>query len=331
MKNKEKISAGGNAKALKPVTADAPRIKGKFGRKLTLIKNNYELYLMLIPVLLFYAIFCYWPMYGVVIAFQNFKPVLGINGSEWVGLKNFMQFIDSYKFGITMRNTLTISITTLLFSFPMPIILALLINEVRCKPFARTVQTITYMPHFISLVIVCSIVRQFTADTGIINQFFQLFGYDGQTMLQKPGLFVPIYVISGIWQEIGWSSIIYLAALSGIDAQLYEAAQIDGAGKFKQLIHVTIPGLLPTIIILFIMRMGSLLSVGYEKILLLENPGIYDVSEVLSTYVYRMSFDAQLPQYGLSTAVGLFNSIINIILLVITNKVCDKLNGTSLF
>lgn len=329
MKNKEKISAGGNAKALKPVTANAP--KGKFGRKLTLIKNNYELYIMLIPVLLFYAIFMYWPMYGVVIAFQNFKPVLGIEGSEWVGFKNFIQFIDSYKFGITMRNTLTISLSTLLFSFPMPIILALLINEVRCKPFARTVQTITYMPHFISLVIVCSIVRQFTSDTGIINQLFQVFGYDGQSMLQKPGLFVPIYVISGIWQEIGWSSIIYLAALSGIDAQLYEAAQIDGAGKFKQLIHVTIPGLLPTIIILFIMRMGSLLSVGYEKILLLENPGIYDVSEVLSTYVYRMSFDASYPQYGLSTAVGLFNSIINIILLVITNKVCDKLNGTSLF
>ncbi len=330
MKKNEKNVAGGKAKASKSkVVGGAPMLKSSFSRKIGSIATNYELYLMLIPVILFYAIFLYWPMYGVVMAFQNYKPFLGINGSEWIGLENFMSFITSHNFDRTMTNTLTISIATLIFSFPTPIILALLINEVRNKTFARSVQTITYMPHFISLVIACSIVREFTADSGIINQFAQLFGYNGQTMLQNPKLFVPIYVVSGIWQEIGWNSIIYLAALSSIDAQLYEAAEIDGAGKFAQLIHVTLPGILPTIVILFIMKMGSLLSVGYEKVLLLYNPGIYETSDIVSTYTYRLGIENA--QYGLSTAVGLFNSIINIILLVATNKICDKLNGTSLF
>ncbi len=313
----------------KTQVAGAPMLKSRFGRKVDIVTNNYELYLMIIPVILFYAIFLYWPMYGVLMAFQDYKPFLGIGGSKWIGLDNFTAFISSPHFARTMTNTLSISVGTLIFSFPTPIILALLINEVRNKTFARTVQSITYMPHFISLVIVCSIVREFTADTGIINQFAQFFGYDGVTMLQKPGLFVPIYIISGIWQEIGWNSIIYLAALSSIDAQLYEAAEIDGAGKIAQLIHVTIPGILPTIIILFIMKMGSLLSVGYEKILLLYNPGIYETADVVSTYTYRIGIEQA--RYGLSTAVGLFNSIINIILLITTNKICDKLNGTSLF
>ena len=315
----------GNRKA----TSEELVLRGGFKKKFGVAIKNWELYLMIIPVIVFYAVFAYTPMYGVLMAFQNYKPFLGISGSQWIGFRNFEIFFNSPNFIRTLRNTLAISITTLLVSFPAPIVLALLLNEVRNKYFAKTVQTVTYFPHFISVVIVCALVREFTADTGIINQFFQFFGYDGQTMLSKPGLFVPIYVISGLWQEIGWGSIIYLAALSSIDQQLYEAAEIDGAGKWKQTLHVTLPGILPTIIILFIMRMGTLLSVGYEKVLLLYNPGIYDKADVISTYVYRIGLvDAK---YGLSTAVNLFNSLINITLLLITNKVCDKINGTSLF
>ncbi len=311
------------------VSVKNPALKSDFRRKLGLIGNNWELYLMVVPVILYYAIFCYWPMYGALIGFQDYNLRFGMSGSDWVGFDNFKTFLTSLNFFEVMGNTLTISVSTLIFSFPMPIILALLINEVRNKLFARTVQTITYMPHFISLVIVCSIVREFTADTGIVNEFCQLFGYNGDTMLANSKLFVPIYVVSGIWQEIGWNSIIYLAALSSVDQELYEAAEIDGAGRFAQTIHITIPGILPTIIILFIMKMGSMLSVGYEKILLLYNPGIYDTADVISTYTYRVGLiDAN---FGLSTAVGLFNSAINIVLLVATNKICDKLNGTSLF
>lgn len=304
-------------------------LQSGFQRKLTLIRSNWELYLMVIPVLLYYAIFCYWPMYGALIAFQDYKPFLGMGGSEWIGLGNFESFLTSPYFFEKMKNTLSISVSTLLFSFPTPIILALLINEVRCKTFARTVQTITYMPHFISSVIVCTIIREFTASSGIINEFCQLFGYNGDAMLSRKELFVPIYVISGIWQEIGWNSIIYLAALSSVDQELYEAAEIDGAGKLKQTIHVTLPGILPTIIILFIMKMGSMLSVGYEKILLLYNPGIYETADVISTYTYRIGLIDQ--NFGLSTAVGMFNSVINIILLVATNKISDKISGTSFF
>ena len=317
MKNNQQTVKGGTV------------FRSKFHRQLTLMGNNWELYLMVVPVILFYAIFCYWPMYGALIAFQNYKPFLGMMGSEWIGLGNFTQFLSSPYFFEKMENTLTISVSTLLFSFPTPIILALLINEVRNKAFARTVQTITYMPHFISIVIICSMVRMFVNEGGLINQFFQIFGYDGQSMLSKPGLFVPIYVISGIWQEIGWNSIIYLAALSSIDQELYEAAEIDGAGRLAQTWHITIPGILPTIIILLIMKMGTMLSVGYEKILLLYNEGIYESADVISTYTYRIGLIDK--NFGLSTAVGIFNSVINIILLTVTNKITDKLNGTSLF
>ena len=308
-----------------PCTAAGNGLK----RKLRYVASNYELYIMIVPVIIFYLIFMYWPMYGVLMAFQNYKPMLGISGSEWVGFDNFLTFFNSVNFVRVLKNTLSISVGTLLFSFPTPIILALSINEVRNKYFKKTVQTVTYMPHFISLVITCSLIREFTANTGIITQLAQLFGYSGKTMLSQPGLFVPIYIISGIWQEIGWNSIIYLAALSSIDAQLYEAAEIDGAGKLVQTIHVTLPGILPTIIILFIMKMGTLLSVGYEKILLLYNPGIYETADVISTYVYRLGFESS--NYSLSTAVGLFNSVINIILLCVSNKISDKVSGTSLF
>jgi len=268
-------------------------------------------------------------MYGVLMGFQDYKPMLGIEGSPWVGFQHFTDFFNSPYFFRVIKNTLTISLSQLFFSFPMPIILALLLNEVKTRWFGRTIQTVTYIPHFISLVVVCALVRDFTSDTGIITSIFKFFGYDGRTMLTKPDLFVPIYVTSGIWQEIGWNSIIYLAALSAVDAQLYEAAAIDGAGKWRQTIHITLPSILPTIIILLILKMGTLLSVGYEKVLLLYNPGIYDTADVISTYVYRLGFESA--SYSASTAIGLFNSLVNIILVVMANTLSKKFSETSLF
>ncbi len=293
------------------------------------IFSNPELYLMIVPVLLFYLIFHYIPMYGVSIAFKDYTPGLGMMGSPWVGIEHFKSFLSDVYFFRILKNTFVISMTSILFGFPAPIILALLINEIKSKYFAKGVQTITYMPHFISLVVICSMIKEFVADNGIITQLATMLGYDGKTMLSKPGLFIPIYVMSGIWQEIGWGSIIYLAALSGVDESLYEAAVIDGAGRWKQMLHVTLPSILPTIVILFIMRMGTVLSVGYEKIILLYNPGIYETSDVISTYVYRKGLQDFAWSY--STAVGLFNSAINVILLILTNNISKKLSGTALW
>lgn len=303
--------------------------EGYFIRLKNDIFSNPELYLMIVPVLLFYLIFHYIPMYGVSIAFKDYTPGLGMMGSPWVGFEHFKSFLSDVYFFRILKNTFVISLTSIVFGFPAPIILALLINEIKNKYFAKGVQTITYMPHFISLVVICSMIKEFVADDGIITQLAAMLGYDGKTMLSKPGLFIPIYVISGIWQEIGWGSIIYLAALSGVDESLYEAAVIDGAGRWKQMLHVTLPSILPTIVILFIMRMGTVLSVGYEKIILLYNPGIYETSDVISTYVYRKGLQDFAWSY--STAVGLFNSAINVILLILTNNISKKLSGTALW
>jgi putative aldouronate transport system permease protein len=292
-------------------------------------QRNYSLYLMVLPVIAFYIIFNYAPMYGAIIAFKNFKPHIGILGSPWVGLKNFIDFFNSFYFIRVLKNTLIISLTYLIFGFPAPIILALLINELKNRFVSRTIQTITYMPHFISLVVICGLIRDFTRDDGIINSFLSMFGWHPVTMLNKPELFVPVYVVSGIWQEIGWGSIIYLAAMMGIDPQLYEAAKIDGAGKFKQILHITIPGILPVIIILLILRIGQMLNVGFEKIILLYNPAIYQTSDVISSFVYRKGL--QEFNWSYSAAVGLFNSAINFVLLISANKISKKLKGTSLW
>ena len=235
------------------------------------ILNKYA-YLMILPVIAFYLVFAYLPMYGAVIAFKDFSPSKGILGSEWVGFKHFYDFFTSEYFGRTVGNTLHISIATLVFSFPAPIILALLINELRINWFKRCVQTISYFPHFISLVVVCGMIKDFTLDTGLINDIIAFFGGERVTLLNQPSLFVPIYVISDIWQSVGWGSIIYLAALTGIDQQLYEAGRIDGAGKWKLMLHITLPGIVPTIITMLILRIGNIMSVGYEKIILLYNP-----------------------------------------------------------
>lgn len=294
------------------------------------IWKNRELYILVIPVVIYFILFHYKPMFGLAIAFEsNFNPRRGVMASGFVGFQHFITFFTGPFFLSRMWNTLRISLSMLVFGFPSPIIFALLLNELRGKIFTRTVQTVTYMPHFISMVVLCSMVREFTNSGGFINQIAMVFGYDGLSMLNKGNLFLPIYVLSGIWQSIGWDSIVYLAALTGIDMQLYEAAKIDGAGRWKQTLHVTLPGILPTIITMFIMRCGQIMSVGYEKIILLYNESIYEQSDVISTYVYRIGLVQR--QYSYSTAVGLLNSVINFILVILANTISRRLTQTSLW
>lgn len=292
-------------------------------------KINKSLYLMIIPVVLFYALFCYKPMYGVILAFKEYSPAKGVIGSRWVGLKYFYDFVNGVFFVRTLRNTIMINVVNLIFGFPAPVILALLINELKSKYFARTVQTISYLPYFLSTVIVCGLILDFTRDTGVINDIVAFFGGARQTMLNNPNYFVPVYVISDIWQGLGWGSIIYLAALAGIDQELYEAAKIDGANKWKQTIHITLPGIMATIIILLILRIGNMLNLGFEKIILLYNPSIYDTSDVISSFVYRKGL--QELNFGYSTAVGLFNSVVNFGLLIAANKLSKKFTESSLW
>lgn len=284
---------------------------------------------MMIPVIGYYLIFHYGPMYGAIIAFKDYSPMKGILGSDWVGLKHFEEFFNSYYFLRVLKNTLLISLYTLVFEFPAPIILALLINEVRKRTFKRVVQTITYMPYFISLVVICGIITDFTNADGLINRLIMMLGYDGQAMLQKPELFRPIYVLSEIWQRIGWESIIYIAALMSIDLEQYEAAKIDGASRLKQMFHITLPGLLPIITIMFILRMGNMLNVGFEKIILLYNPVTYETADVISSFVYRKG----LLEFGwsYSSAVGLFNSVINLVLLISANYISRRVSQNSLW
>ena len=303
------------------------------GKKLDLLKKNFVkhryIYLMLIPVLAYYVIFKYIPMYGVQIAFKDFRPGLGIAGSTWVGLKHFEDFFTSVYFLRVFRNTILISLFSIIFGFPLPIVLALMLNELRCMRYKRIVQTISYMPHFISTVVVSGMIINFTASRGLINEIVELLGGERQTMLLNQDLFRPIYIISGLWQWTGWDSIIFLAALSGIDPQLYDAATIDGAGRFRKMAHVTIPGISATIIVLFILRIGNVMSVGYEKIILLYNPSIYETADVISSFVYRkglLEFN-----FSYSSAVGLFNSGINLVFLVGANTLSRKINNTSLW
>ncbi len=292
-------------------------------------RRNKIKYLLIIPVLAYYVIFCYVPMYGAIIAFKDYSPSLGILQSPWCGFENFINFFKSPYIGRLIKNTLVISFTNLIYGFPAPILLALLINELRSKWFARTVQTITYIPHFISLVVVCGLLKEFTMDNGIINDLIAFFGGKRVSMLNDPSYFVPVYVISGIWQEIGWGSIIYLAALMGVDSQLYEAAMVDGAGRIRQIFVVTLPAIMPTIIVMLLLRIGNLINVGYEKIILLYNPATYSTADVISTYVYRKGL--QDFDWSLSTAVGLFNSVINFALLILANFVSKKYSDTSLW
>ncbi len=305
---------------------------GTVGKKITFLqdfKKHYWLYIMIIPLVLYYLIFQYVPMFGLLIAFENYTPSKGIFGSEFVGLKNFIDFFSSPYFYTRFRNTLVISITQLIFAFPAPIIFALLINEVRNANFRKVIQTCSYLPYFISMAVVCGMIKDFTLDSGIINDVLVNFGFERQSMLDNPDLFVPIYTISGIWQHIGWDSIIYISALVGVDQQLYEAAEIDGANKWKQMLHVTIPGILPTIITMFLLRVGQILNIGFEKIILLYNPLTYETADVLTSFIYRRGLIEFA--WGYSTAAGMFNSVINTILLLVANYMSRRVSESGLW
>lgn len=293
------------------------------------MKKNWKLYLLFLPILVYFLIFKYAPMLGLSISFMNYKPAKGFFGSKWVGFSHFQNFFSDPYFFRLLRNTVTISLSTLIFSFPSAIILALLINELRSRKLSRTVQTITYMPHFISTVVICGIIRDLTSRTGGVTMLLTGFGMAQTNLLYEPSYFVPVYVISDIWQSIGWNSIVYLSALTAIDQELYEAAKVDGANKWNQMIHITIPSLIPTIVIMFILKVGKMFDVGYEKIMLLYTPLTYETADVINTYVYRRGYENA--QFSYSTAVGFFNSVVCFVLVFVTNTITRRANGNSLW
>ena len=309
------------------------RRKLKFSKFSSLYKNTVEnkyLLILILPVFIYYIIFHYVPMYGVLIAFKNYKPGKGLFAGDWVGFKWFVSFFKSFYFPRLIRNTFLLSFYGLLWGFPVPIIFTLALNEVKNGAFKRTVQTISYLPHFISVVVVVGMMFNFLSPTsGIINNFIKSMGKEPISFLNDARWFRTLYISSSIWQSFGWDSIVYLAAIAGIDPQLYEASKIDGCNRIQQVLYVTIPGILPTIIILLILRCGNLLSVGYEKIILMYNPATYEVADVISTYVYRRGIIGA--EYSFSAAVGLFNSVVNFIFLFIVNRISKRIADISLW
>ncbi len=294
------------------------------------LRRNCYVYLMALPVIAYYLLFCYGPMYGAQIAFRNFTAFKGITGSEWVGMKWFVNFIQGPYFSRVMVNTLLISLYQLVFGFPAPILLALLLNELGNERFKRVVQSIVYLPHFISLVVICGMIRTFVARNGIITEMLTLFGFPRTNLLGDPRYFRTVFVASGVWQTIGWNSIVYLSALTAVSPDLYESATIDGANRLQKTLYITLPSITPTIVTMFILRLGQIMSVGSEKILLLYNPNTYEVADVISTYVYRVGLSESFqPSY--STAVGLFSSVINFALILIANSISKKATESSLW
>ena len=285
---------------------------------------------MCAPAVIYFILFAYKPMYGILIAFKNFSMRKGIMGSPWVGFDNFTRLFTSYWFPVILKNTLTLSILSLILGFPIPIILALLLNEVKNDRFRKTFQTISYAPHFISVVVLCGMVTLFVSpSSGIINKFITMAGGEPVAFLQEPGLFKWVYVLSGVWQEMGWGSIIYFATLSGVDKSLIEAAEMDGASRLQKIWYINMPVLVPTIIVLLILNCGSLLGVGYEKVYLLQNATNVSASEVISTYVYKVGLEQS--DFAFGTAAGLFNSVVNSIILIIANTISNRATQTSLF
>jgi putative aldouronate transport system permease protein len=293
------------------------------------IKKNYRVYLLFLPALLFYAIFCYAPMGGLIISFQNYSPARGILHSPWVGFKYFIEFFKSIFFFRLMRNTFMLNVYDILFGFPIPIILALILNEVVGRKFKSVVQTILYMPYFLSLVVLCGIIITFTSTEGVVNNITAIFGAAPKNYLLEAAWFKPIFIITNIWQYGGWSSIVYVAALAGVDPELYDAAYVDGCGRLRRLIHVTLPGIMSMVVIMLILRLGNLMSVGFEKVILLYNPLTMETADVISTYVYRRGLLEA--NYSFATAVGLFNSVLNFMFLWFANWMSRRVNEYSLW
>lgn len=299
-------------------------------KALRLARRNWGLYLLLLPALVYLAVFNYAPMYGIQIAFRNFNFADGISGSAWAGTKWFEFFFHSAKFWPVVRNTLLISFYSLLATFPIPIILALVLHNVNHRGFKRVAQTITYLPHFISMVVVVGMISCFTSvNSGWINTVIEALGGERVYFMGRPEYYRHLYVWSGVWQEAGWGSIIYMAALTGINPEMHEAAMIDGASKFQRIVHIDLPGIIPTMIIMLILRCGSIMSVGFDKSYLMQNSLNMDVSEVISTYIYKMGLiDAR---YSYSAAVSLFNNVINFVFLTFVNRVAKAISGDSLW
>lgn len=294
------------------------------------LKRNYILYIMITPVIIYYIVFAYVPMFGVQIAFKNFIPKLGFWGSPWIGFEHFNRFFSSYNFIPLLGNTLKLSIYGLFAGFPIPIIFAIFLNYLPGRIFRKSVQMISYAPFFISIVVICGMIHIFLyPDTGIINQIINLFGGESVAFLSNPRYFRSIFVWSSVWQNMGFSSIIYIAALASVDFEMHEAAIIDGASKLQRIRHIDLPSIMPTIVIMLLFALGGIISVDFQKVLLLQNPLNMSVSDVLSTYVYRVGLINS--DYGYSTAVGLFNSLCSIILLVSANAIVKKQTATGLW
>ncbi len=302
------------------------RKKGAFRRRL--YRYRY-IYLMLLPVVIYYLVFHYAGIYYSVIAFQDFKPMKGITGSRFVGLKYFREFLTGIYAWRLIRNTLLINLYQILFAFTASILLALMINQMKDNRYKNLIQTITYMPHFISIVVVCSLLTEFSESDGLINDVLALFGFQRANLLSEPKYFRALFVGSEIWQNVGWGTIIYLATLSGVDQSLHEAAAIDGAGRIQRILHVNVPALMPVIVIQLIMRVGRMMLVGFDKVILLYSPATYETADVISSYVYRRGLYERNYSYG--AAVGLLNSVINLIILTAANSFSRHVNDTSLW
>lgn len=302
----------------------------KLGKKIGYIRRNWTLYLLILPALAYVAIFLYGPMYGVLMAFQDFSPAKGIWGSNWVGLKHFKDFFNSYNFKNVLSNTIYLSFYQLLAGFPLPIIFALLLNQLSLHRLKKTVQTVSYAPHFISTVVMVGILEVFLSpSTGLINVAINQLGGSPVDFLSRADMFRHIYVVSGIWQNTGYSSVIYIAALAGINPELHEAATVDGANKLQRIIYIDIPGILPTAITLLILNVGRILSIGFEKAFLMQRPLNITTSEIISTYVYKIGLINA--QFSYSTAIGLFNSVVGCLMLLIVNYASRKLTDVSLW
>lgn len=305
------------------------RRQSAWQKALVVMRNRWQMYVLVLPAILYVFLFNYMPMYGLQIAFKNYRTSLGILGSKWVGLKHFEKFVNLPIFWTLLRNTLTITLYSLA-TFPLPVIFSLMLNEVRNAKFKKTLQMISYAPHFISTVVLCSMLTLFLAEgSGVLNSILSMLGLPRVDFLTQPAAFPSIVVWSGVWQQLGWNSIIFLAALAGVSPELIEAARIDGASRMQIIRHVNLPTILPTVIIMLIMRCGSLLSLGFEKIYLLQNPLNLEASRIISTYVYELGLLGG--QFSLSSAVGLFNTVVNVILLGVVNTIAKKVTEISLW
>lgn len=292
--------------------------------------RDIPVYMLLLPAALLLFVFHYLPIYGIIIAFQDFSPFKGVLGSDWVGFKYFEQFLTDPNFWRVFKNTIVINLMQIIIGFPIPIIFAIFLNELWSNRFKKVVQTVSYLPHFISWVVAASIiVTMLSPSTGLINRVIEALGGEPVYFLAKQEYFRMIIVITAVWKELGMQSVYYIAALASIDTELYEAAKMDGAGKIKQTIHVTLPGLLPIISILLILKIGHMVTIGFEQIFLLYNPLVYDVGDVISTYTYRLGIEQT--QYSLTTAIGFSQSVVNFMLVFLANKVSKKISGASLW